>query len=151
MKWVEKGAMLAALNQRGHKLTIAGWPPAVSTVRRGHGLAHQREAAAGGFLHGRRGLAAPHASLDDLQCLNRMLVIVLGVLFEPPSSLASDFLVPAEPAERLLGDLLRNSLDGIVRRRHRRSERSREAHVGEVVVEGAHLGNRWLRTLEALP
>src|SRR2546426_12602848 len=108
MKGGERGAMPGAQKQRGHKLTSGGWAPAVSTVRRGHGLAHQREAAAGGLLHGRRGLAAPHASLDDLQWLDGMFVIVLVVLFEAPSSPSCDFFGSAEPPGRPLGDLLRD-------------------------------------------
>src|SRR5881409_2834455 len=62
------------------------------------------------------GVSTRDAALDDLERLDRVLVVVLGVLFEPPPAARPDLLVLGESAERLFRDLLRHPFDGISRR-----------------------------------
>src|SRR5439155_6185039 len=90
------------------------------------------------------------AALDDLEGVDRMLVVVLGMLLEPPAPARSDLRVLRKPAQRLLRDLLRHALDRVVRRRHRRAERGATAHLGQIGVELLHRGDHRLRNLEAM-
>src|SRR2546423_7943120 len=79
-----------------------------------------------------------------------MLVVVLGVLFEPPAPARADLRVLRQAAQRLLGDLLRHALYRIVRRGHGGAELGTAAHLREIRVELLHLRNHRLRYLEAL-
>src|SRR5207253_11171122 len=126
-------------------------PGSYSFVRCDHSLTHVREALVRRARYSLRGFAPLHAALDDLQRVDRMLVVVLGVLLEPPAAARPDLRVLREPAQRLLGDLLRHALHRVVRRRHRLAERRGAAHLGEVSVELLHFVDHGLRGLEARP
>src|SRR5436309_1311903 len=115
-----------------------------------HRVLHEDEAHLGRLGHAGGALAASHAVLDDLQRLDRMLVVVLRVLLEPPAAARADPFVLRQPLERLRRDLLRHALHGVVGRRHRRAERRAPAHLGQVAVERLHLGDHRLGALEAL-
>src|SRR5205807_6604394 len=95
--------------------------------------------------HGLRRLAALDAVLDDLERLDRVLVVVLGVLFEPPAPARADLRVLRQAPQRLLGDLLRHALYRIVRRGHGGAELGTAAHLREIRVELLHLRDHWLR------
>src|SRR5205809_3289191 len=82
-------------------------------VRSQHRVPHQGQARAGRLRDSGRRLAARDAALDDLQRLHRMLVVVLGVLLQPPPPLRTDLVVLTEPAQRLFGDPLRHAFDGV--------------------------------------
>src|SRR4029077_656879 len=112
--------------------------PAVA-IGGGHRFAHERETLKRRVRHRVRGLAALHASLNDLERLHRMFVVVLGVLLEPPAPLRPDLFILAQAPQGLLGDLLRHPLDGIVGRRDRPSERCVVARRGQELMKDFHV------------
>src|SRR2546422_11774925 len=87
--------------------SVSAWGPAApawaqrpgfySFVRCDHGLTHVGEALLRRLGHGLRGLAPLHATLDDLQRMDGMLVVVLRVLLEPPAATGPDLHVLGEP------------------------------------------------------
>src|SRR6266404_3569556 len=109
--------------------------PYSCVVGRHHGCFHQVETLQRRLGDALRRLPALDAALDDLEGVDRMLVVVLRVLLEPPAPPRPDLLVLREPAQRFLRDLLRHALDRVVGRRHRRAERGVTAYLVEVAVK----------------
>src|SRR5437773_8742344 len=97
--------------------------PYSGVVRGHHGFFHQTETLQRRLGDALRRLSALDAALDDLEGVDRMLVVVLRMLLQPPAPPRPDLLVLRKAAQRLLRDLLRHTLDRVVRRRHRRAER----------------------------
>src|SRR5262249_52181099 len=125
--------------------------PYSRVIRRLHREAHQLETLECGFGDVVRTITAPlDAVLDDLERMNGVLIVVLGMLLEPPAAARADFLVLGEPAQRLFGDLLRHAFDGVVGRGDGCTELGVAAHLGQVGVEFLRLGEHRFRFLEPL-
>src|SRR6266478_9690754 len=90
------------------------------------------------------------AVFDDLERMDRMLIVVLGMLLEPPASARTDLLVLREPPQCFFRDFLRDPFNRIVRRRDRLTELGVAAHLGQVGVELLHRRDHRLRFLEPL-
>ena len=82
--------------------------------------------------------------------MDGVLIVVLRMFLEPPAAPRTDPLVLGEPPQRLLGNLLGDTLDGIIRRRHRLAELRVAAHLGQVGVEFLDLRKHRLGLLEPL-
>ena len=79
-----------------------------------------------------------------------MLIVVLGVLLQPPASPRADLLVLGEPAQRLFRDLLRHAFHRVIGRRYCRTKFRIPAHVRQIAMEFLDLGEHRLGLLKAL-
>src|SRR5260370_15842985 len=81
--------------------------------------------------------------------MNRMLIVVLGVLLQPPAPPWADLLVLGEPAQRLFRDLLRHAFHRVVGRRYCRTKFRIPAHVRQIAMEFLDLCEHRLRLLKS--